>query len=133
MDQVRRGGCQCGDVRYELSGAPLGLSACHCKACQKQSGSAFGMSLHVAEGAFRLVSGTLKTFEVLCDSGRVKTCAFCPECGTRIFHRTDRGMSVKAGTLDDASGLVPDGHYWTASKQPWVAIPDSVPQFPDDG
>ena len=74
------GGCQCGHIRYEVHGDPLGLSVCHCKECQRQSGSAFGMSLAVVEGAFQLRSGVLKTFEVKCDSGRMKTCAFCPEC-----------------------------------------------------
>ncbi|HZS83251.1 MAG TPA: GFA family protein [Stellaceae bacterium] len=133
MVEARRGGCQCGHIRYELTEAPLGVSVCHCRACQKQSGSAFGMSLHLPATAFRLASGSLKTFEVVCDSGRIKTCAFCPECGTRIFHRTERGLSVKAGTLDDPSGIVPDGHYWTRSKQAWVRIPEGVRQFPDDG
>jgi len=133
MVEIRRGGCQCGHIRYELSDAPLGLAVCHCKACQKQSGSAFGMSLAVGEGAFRLRSGTLKSFQVVCDSGRIKTCAFCPECGTRIFHQTENGMSVKAGTLDDTSSLSPDSHYWTTTKQPWVSVPEDVAQFSDDG
>jgi hypothetical protein len=133
MVDIRRGGCQCGHIRYELSDAPLGLAVCHCTDCQKQSGSAFGMSLAVGEGAFRLRSGTLKSFQVVCDSGRIKACAFCPECGTRIFHRTENGTSLKAGTLDDTSSLSPDSHYWTARKQPWVNIPANVRQFPDDG
>jgi hypothetical protein len=133
MAEAKSGGCQCGLIRYELCGEPLLLAVCHCKECQRQSGSAFGMSLAVADGAFQLRSGVLKTFEVKCDSGRIKTCAFCPECGTRIYHQTGYGMSVKAGTLDDTSGLKPDGHYWTMRKQSWVIIPDGVPQFTDDG
>ena len=127
------GGCQCGDIRYELLGQPLGLAVCHCKECQRQSGSAFGMSLAVGEGAFQLRSGVLKTFEVKCDSGRIKTCAFCPECGTRIYHLIGNGMSIKAGTLDDTSWLKPDSHYWIKRKQSWVIVPDGVAQFSDDG
>jgi hypothetical protein len=126
------GGCQCGFVRYRVEREPLGLAVCHCRECQRQSGSAFGISLAVPDGAFQLVSGALKTFEVKCDSGRIKTCAFCPECGTRIFHQTVGDMSVKAGTLDDTSWLRPDSHYWTTRKQSWVLLPDGVPQFPDD-
>jgi hypothetical protein len=45
-------------------------------------------------------------------SGREKTCAFCPECGVRIYNRTSQLMSVKAGTLDHTSLLRPDAHYW---------------------
>lgn len=133
MTKPLTGGCQCGHIRYELAGEPLALVVCHCKECQRQSGSAFGMSLAVARGAFQLRSGALKSFEVKCDSGRLKTCAFCPECGTRIYHQTQGGMSIKAGTLDDTASLKPDSHYWTMRKQPWVAIPDGVRQFTDDG
>ena len=127
------GGCQCGHIRYDLAGQPFGLAVCYCRECQRQSGSAFGMSLAVAPDTFKLLAGTLKTFQVKCDSGRIKTCAFCPECGTRIYHQTGNGMSIKAGTLDDTSWLKPDSHYWTMRKQPWVLIPDGVAQFPDDG
>jgi len=133
MTGSKSGGCQCGHVRYEICREPLGLAVCHCKECQRQSGSAFGMSLAVPDGAFELRSGVLKRFYIKCDSGRIKTCAFCPECGTRIYHQTVNGMSVKAGTLDDTSWLKPDAHYWTMRKQPWVAIADGVPQIIDDG
>ncbi len=91
------------------------------------------MSLAIAPDGLRLTSGAVKTFEVNCDSGRIKTCAFCPECGTRIYHQTQNGMSLKAGTLDDTSWLEPDAHYWTKRTQQWVTIPDGVPRFPDDG
>jgi len=133
MIEPKTGGCQCGHIRYEVIGAPLGLSVCHCRDCQRQSGSAFGMSLAISPESFHLGSGTLKSFEVVCESGRIKECSFCPECGTRIHHRTESGISLKAGTLDDASSLQPEAHYWTLRKQPWVEIPNDAPQFPDDG
>jgi hypothetical protein len=81
------GGCQCGRIRYRLDGRILGLAVCHCKECQRQSGSAFGMSLAVANDTFVLMAGELKTFSVVCDSGRIKHCTFCPDCGTRIYIR----------------------------------------------
>ena|ERR1700733_6911141 len=132
MTEPKSGGCQCGHIGYELLREEIGISVCHCRECQRQSGSAFGMSLAIRRGAFQLRSGVLKTFDVMCDSGRTKTCAFCPECGTRIYHQTANGMSIKAGTLDDTSELKPDSHYWTARKQSWVIVPDDVPQFADD-
>ena len=134
MGHSTDGGCQCGTVRYRLEGEPLGLAVCHCTECQRQSGSAFGMSLAVPKDSFRLLSGELKTFTVLCDSGRTKHCAFCPSCGTRIYHRVFEGaLSIKPGTLDDTSWLSPAAHYWTMRKQPWVSIPDGTRCFPDDG
>lgn len=134
MADARDGGCQCGAVRYRLTGPPLGLAVCHCRECQRQSGSAFGMSLAVATDSFRLIAGELASFQVTCDSGRRKTCSFCGRCGTRIHHQTVAGaLSVKAGTLDDTSWLVPDAHYWTARKQPWVLVPPGARCFEDDG
>ena len=134
MSTTRDGGCQCGTVRYRIEGTPLDLAVCHCTECQRQSGSAFGMSLAIRAADFHVVSGVLKSFTVLCDSGRTKTCTFCPDFGTRIYHQTDsRRMSVKAGTLDDRTDLRPDAHYWTTRKQAWVIIPDGVTAVPDDG
>jgi hypothetical protein len=120
-------------VRYRLEAEPNHLTVCHCRDCQRQSGSAFGLSLDVPPESFGLLSGELRTFEVTCASGRTKECAFCPRCGTRIYHRGAWGMSVKAGTLDDTSRLVPDAHFWTVRKQPWVVIPDGVRCVSDDG
>jgi hypothetical protein len=127
------GGCQCGAVRYQLRGRPVELVVCHCKECQRQSGSAFGMSLVVTSGSFRLLSGDLKFFNVVCDSGRIKTCAFCRDCGTRVYHSVGYTISVKPGTLDDTSSLQPTHHYWTKRKQPWVVIPAVAISIPDDG
>jgi hypothetical protein len=72
VTEERSGGCQCGYVRHEVTKRPVGLAVCHCRECQRQSGSAFGMSLGIPEGAFRLTTGTLKTFAVVCDSGAGK-------------------------------------------------------------
>ena len=132
MGEAREGGCQCGAVRYRVEGEPIALAACHCTLCQRQSGSAFGLSLAVPRERFHLLSGELRTFTVTCDSGRQKDCLFCPTCGTRILHRvqsTERALSVKAGTLDDTSDLRPDLHIWTRSKQPWVVLSEGTPCF----
>ena len=134
MERAMQGGCQCGRVRYRIEGAPLGLAVCHCTECQRQSGSAFGMSLAVPSDAFRLTAGELRSFTVQCESGRTKRCTFCPDCGTRIYHQVlEAVMSLKPGTLDDTSWLAPDSHYWTKRKQPWVVLPDGVRSVEDDG
>ncbi len=85
------------------------------------------MSLVVSPESFKLTTGTLKFFELTADSGRTKSCGFCADCGVRIYNRTSALMSIKAGTLDDVSWLVPDGQYWTRSKQPWFELPDELP------
>ena len=113
------GACQCRGIRYAIVAGSYRLNVCHCLDCQRQSGSAFGMSMIINPDAFRLESGGLKVFQVTADSGRTKTCAFCPDCGVRIYNATSALMAIKAGTLDDTSRLQPDAHYWIKSKQPW--------------
>ena len=77
------GGYLCGAVRYELIGVPEQLYACHCKECQRQSESAFGMTLLVKENGLK-VSGELKKFERISDGGNRVTAYFCHNCGVCI-------------------------------------------------
>ena len=124
---AKTGGCQCGRIRYRLDGEARMLYACHCRDCQKQSSSAFGMSLIVARENLQLVEGAalLKTWDTRGDDGEIKRCAFCPECGTRIYHASDSedaAVSIKAGSLDDTAWLRPVAQIWLKSAQPWIEI-----------
>ena len=132
MTKNYEGGCQCGAVRYRITGAPLTLYACHCTDCQKQSSSAFGMSLWVRQADFQIVAGEPKLWQVTAESGRQKTCAFCADCGSRIYHAFSGDpdvLSLKAGSLDDTSWLRPVGHIWTRSAQPWVTFEGVAPEL----
>lgn len=123
------GGCQCGALRYEFTGKPRQLIVCHCHDCQKRSGSAFGMSLFLDADALRISEGEIRTYQRTAESGRQVTVGICENCGTQIYGRPEwrpDTIVLKAGTLDDTSWLVPDLHIWTASKQPWVIVPDGV-------
>ncbi len=120
-----KGSCQCGAVRYLLKGKPLAFYICHCKECQKQSSSAFGESLRVRIADLE-IRGKVKSFVRGSNSGTKVHCDFCPNCGTRLFHRRPTNkdsLNIKAGTLDDSSWLKPAGHIWTKSRQSWVIIP----------
>ena len=121
------GGCQCGSIRYSLVGPPEMLYVCHCTDCQQQSSSAFGMSLRIHPGHIDFTSSkkSLRSWETRGDDGGIKRCHFCPDCGTRIMHSSDNPdetVSIKAGSLDDTSGLQPIAHIWLSSAQPWVEI-----------
>ena len=119
------GGCQCGKVRYKLKAEPISLIACHCKQCQLQSGSAFGMSMHVKTDTLE-VKGQLKSFDRIADSGNKNTGYFCPQCGNRIYNvpQALKGILVlKPGTLDDTKWLKPNAMIWLKSAQEWVPIP----------
>jgi len=129
MSMLTTGGCQCGNIRYEVTGEPQQIVVCHCLDCQRQSGSAFGMTMVVAADSFRIVKGTPREYHSISATGRSKLGAFCPDCGTRIYHQPEwrKGtISVKPGTLDNTSALRPQLHIWVKNKQPWVEIPPNV-------
>jgi hypothetical protein len=124
------GGCQCGAVRYEVAGEPSAIYVCHCRECQKQSASAFGISVIVPAG-LRLARGEVGTWSRPTDSGRTLDCVFCRGCGSRLWHATpgEDVVSVKGGSLDapvDLSGAV---HIWTVRKLPGVVIPEGAVRF----
>lgn len=123
------GGCQCGGVRYVLSAEPIRTVACHCQECQRQSGSAFGMSMIVPADSLT-VTGATKRYVRIADSGNRNEGVFCPECGTRLYqiplHLKD-ALVLKPGTLDDTGWVRPDYFVWMKSAQGWVVPPDGVP------
>ena len=132
---VLTGGCQCGEVRYEVASAPLELYVCHCRECQAQSASAFGISVIVSSADVRIVKGALKRWSRPADSGRTIDYFFCPNCGSRVFggdkDREDT-ISVKGGSLDTPPDLARAVHIWTARKMPGVVIPGDAVQFPGE-
>ncbi len=132
MSRLREGGCQCGSVRYGVTGEPKTVVVCHCSECQRQTGSAFGMYVLFAKNQFTLKSGTLKTFSRVADSGRPMHSHFCPDCGTQIYQEKEPSSTiviVTAGSLDDASSWRPSSQLWTRSKHPWLELPADIRSF----
>ncbi|MEM5474567.1 GFA family protein [Hoeflea sp. AS60] len=117
------GGCQCGRVRYRLLAQPLVFYLCHCTECQRHTSSAFGESLRFMREALDVDPG-LSCVTRMSESGKKRQGWFCPDCGVRIWHSTSGSaeINIKAGTLDDTSWLVPAGHIWCSSKQPFMKI-----------
>jgi hypothetical protein len=131
LSETLSGGCQCGAVRYEVSQPPIALFVCHCRECQRQSASAFGVSVIVPSAALRLVRGVPRKWPRSTDSGRVLDCYFCPDCGSRVWHGDkDRKptVSVKGGSLDTPPDLSRAEHIWTSRKLAGVTIPSGARQ-----
>ena len=127
------GGCQCGAVRYRLKSAPLGVYACHCKDCQRFSGTTHTLSMVVRLEDAELTRGTLTGFDKAADSGRTVRMLGCIDCGTKIWNEPLSArhlLILKPGTLDDMSWARPIGNIWTDRRQPWVEIDWSQPHFP---
>lgn len=131
------GGCQCGQARYRCDAAPTEVYCCHCVECRHQSASAFGISVIVPRAALELVSGEIRTWTRATGSGGELHCAFCPRCGSRLWHDPGPGsgsLSIKGGSLDNAIDLTAAHHIWTSRSLPGVMIPPGArcwPQEPD--
>jgi hypothetical protein len=117
------GGCSCGAVSYEITSFPLLAYTCNCTNCQTASGSAFALNMPVATENFRILRGEPKGWHRLSPSGAEVTSWFCGDCGARIYgSRKSRpqSMNLRAGTLDDTGWLIPAGHIFMSSAQPWI-------------
>ena len=132
---MRSGGCQCGEVRYESEGDRLALYVCHCRECRRQSASAFGISVIVPRKGLRVTRGAAKFWTRPSDSGGLVECAFCPNCGSRLWHVSEDGsetLSIKGGSLDEPPDISAAIHIWTSRRLPGVVIPDGVRQCPEE-
>jgi len=132
---MRTGSCQCGEIRYESAGEPVALYICHCRECQKQSASAFGITLEVVRAGFRITQGAPKFWSRATDSGNRLNCAFCPNCGSRLWHESEtvtETLSIKGGSLDQPIDVSNAIHVWVTRKIPGIIIPEGAKQFPED-
>jgi hypothetical protein len=120
----------CGEIRYAIDRDGLaGQGHCHCRDCQRSTGSAFATFCFVPSAAFRAESGTAKGYTVQGESGKGVTRFFCPDCGAQLYSEVEvmPGLRfVKSGSLDDASWMEPGVALWCDSAQPWTVIPDGV-------
>jgi hypothetical protein len=127
------GSCACGAIRYECDAESLFSLNCHCRDCQRETGSAFAAILGVPAAAFRISRGSPGYFDVVADSGRTTRRAFCAACGSPLFGRPDSRpelVTIRAGSLDDPSGFRPERDIFTASAQPWDHMNPALPKAP---
>jgi len=131
LSDAFEGGCACGAVRYRLASEPLFVHCCHCLNCQRQTGSAFVVNVLIEGNRIDVLSGEPRAVDVPRDDGSKQRIYRCPECHVAIFseYGGPAVRFVRAGTLDDPKGVIPDVHIYTKSKVGWVVLPDGVPAF----
>lgn len=129
MDKELEGGCQCGAVRYKVTGDPVYVALCHCADCRKSAGAPFVNWSAFAEADVTVTAGEPRTFQSSANATR----SFCPTCGTGLFFRnavTLPGLTdIQAATFDDPEALPPQNHVQAAERLGWLDGVDALPKF----
>jgi hypothetical protein len=121
------GGCTCRRVRYRMATKPLFVHCCHCRWCQRETGSAFALNALIEADRVQLLQGEVEVVDTPSSSGKGQRISRCPVCRVALWSNYGGGGDavrfVRVGTLDEPDRLPPDIHIFTASKQPWVVLP----------
>ena len=129
------GGCTCRHVRYRLTSRPMFVHCCHCRWCQRETGSAFVLNAMIEADRVEPLSGEVDVVDTPSNSGRGQKISRCPKCRVAVWSNyAGAGPAirfVRVGTLDEPDRLPPDIHIFTESKQPWVVLPSGVPAMPE--
>ncbi|MEV0074120.1 MULTISPECIES: GFA family protein [unclassified Amycolatopsis] len=132
---ARSGHCLCGSISYRFEAQPETVVLCHCDDCQRHSGAAFSVNVLVARDAVK-IEGTPRSHQTTgSENGELRDRLFCGDCGTPIFtilHELPDIMIVKAGTLDDRTGLEPSADVWWRRAQDWIEPHPTRPRFDGD-
>jgi hypothetical protein len=125
------GGCDCKRVRYRMLSKPLFVHCCHCRWCQRESGSAFALNAMIEADRVELTAGAPEAVDTPSNSGKGQRIWRCQACRVAVWSNyAGAGPTirfVRVGTLDEPDRLPPDIHIFTQSKQPWVVLPAGTP------
>lgn len=125
------GQCLCGDVSFKANGDILMQGNCHCTDCRQSGGGAFATLVFVKRDDLE-VSGEVKTFDHIVDSGNTLTKHFCPRCGSQLFTanqaRAD-SIGIRAGTLKEHEVVKPQFNVYTGSKMACTHLDPDIPAF----
>ena len=119
------GGCQCGAIRFALTAAPVRISICHCRMCQKASGAPFASFADIEKSEFSWTRGQPAAFR----SSTIAERDYCRDCGTPLSFRRIDGprIEIMTGTFDRPDRLVPTRQYGTESRLGWVVGISNLP------
>jgi hypothetical protein len=125
------GGCTCRQVRYRVTSRPMYVHCCHCRWCQRETGTAFALNAMIEADRVELTAGAPEPVDTPSASGKGQKIWRCPTCRVALWSNYagagDKVRFVRVGTLDDPDTMPPDIHIFTMSRQPWIALPDGTP------
>lgn len=129
------GGCACRHVRYRMTSKPMFVHCCHCRWCQRETGTAFALNAVIEADRVEMLGGKVEIIDTPSHSGKGQKYSRCPKCRIALWSTYagpgDAVRFVRVGTLDEPDRLPPDIHIFTMSKQPWVVLPAGTPAMPE--
>jgi hypothetical protein len=129
------GGCDCRHLRYRLESRPLFVHCCHCRWCQRETGTSFALNAMIEADRVTQLSAAPDLIDTPSASGKGQKIARCPKCRIAVWSNYAGAgpfvRFIRVGALDDPDQLPPDIHIFTASKQPWVILPPNTPAVPE--
>lgn len=135
MSETFEGGCTCRHVRYRLMSRPMFVNCCHCRWCQRETGSAFVINAVIETDRVEMLAGEVEVIDTPSNSGKGQKISRCPKCHVALWSNYSgagpKARFVRVGTLDNPDAMPPQAHIFTASKQPWVILPKDVTVVPE--
>lgn len=129
------GGCACRTVRYRLMSRPMFVNCCHCRWCQRETGSAFVINAVIETDRVEMLAGEVEVIDTPSASGKGQKISRCPRCHVALWSNYSgagpKARFVRVGTLDNPDAMPPEAHIFTSSKQPWMILPKDVTVVPE--
>ena len=133
-DNTFDGGCTCGHVRYRMTSHPLIVHGCHCRWCQRQTGTSFAQNALIESDRVQILQGDVEETVLDSPSGSGQNIVRCPKCRVAVWSNylvtggDGKDINfIRVGTLDEPDSMPPDVHIYTSTKQPWVLLPPDTP------
>jgi hypothetical protein len=130
---TRRAECSCGQLGLVAEGEPIRISVCHCLACQRRTGSTYGMQARFPREHVR-VEGRSTVYVRVSDDGDSRTYHFCPECGATVYYFLDGvpdAIAVPVGAFADPAFPPPRISVYESRRHGWVAVPAEIEHHED--
>ncbi len=133
--EVFEGGCTCRAIRYRITSPPLFVNCCHCRWCQRETGSSFALNAMIEADRVVVLQGEPEVVDTPSNSGKGQKISRCPVCRVAVWSNYagagEAVRFVRVGTLDDPDRMPPDIHIFTSTKQSWVQLPVDTPAVPE--
>ena len=124
----RTASCSCGQLSVQVTGEPIRVSVCHCLACQRRTGSAFGVQARFPKDRAQ-VTGPSRVYVRTGDEGSRISFHFCPTCGSTVYYMVDGrpdAVAIAVGAFADPSFPAPTVSVYEDRRHEWVTLPEGV-------